>query len=157
MIEPELHLRPAAFDDWALLLSWRNDPVTRSGSHHAEPVREDHHKEWLKGVLEDPERKLFVALLRDEPVGSCRADHDAEAHELSWTVAPSARGRGIGTRMVKALAVAIGGRLRAEVKEGNPASGRIAVAAGLTLREQVGETLHYRNYEVRAGDGSASS
>ncbi|MCB9233557.1 MAG: GNAT family N-acetyltransferase [Bacteroidia bacterium] len=142
----EIVLRPATFADWEQLLAWRNDPVTRQSSHNVEPVREEVHRNWLKSVLENPDRKLFIALEGDEAVGTCRADLHGDVYELSWTIAPAARGRGIGKRMVQALAQQMGGRLRAEVLAGNPASGRIAEAAGLAFKEQVGDILHYANF-----------
>lgn len=146
MNEKNIEIREATLNDWALLLTWRNDPVTRKSSHNPEIVPDETHQNWLKAVLENPDRRLFIAYEGDEGVGTCRADHAEGVHELSWTVAPHARGRGMGKKMVLALAALIGGRLRAEVREGNPASGRIAEAAGMTFGEQNGNILHYRNY-----------
>jgi RimJ/RimL family protein N-acetyltransferase len=139
----QIVLRPATLDDAALLMDWRNDPRTRAASHHTEMVQKDRHLDWLRGVLANPDRQLFVALDDGEPVGTVRADLDDGIHEFSWTVAPGARGRGIGKRMVALLAGRIETPIRAEIKSGNTASIRIAEHAGMLLDRQEDGVLHY--------------
>jgi RimJ/RimL family protein N-acetyltransferase len=75
-----------------------------------------------------------------------RADRDPDGtcHELSWTVAPSARGRGLGISMVQLLLAEVSGPVRAEVKPGNPASVRIAEAAGMRFDCEREGVLHFR-------------
>ncbi|MEZ5776597.1 MAG: GNAT family N-acetyltransferase [Hyphomicrobiaceae bacterium] len=139
----EVTLRPAGLEDARLLLEWRNDPVTRSASHNGAPVGRAEHEAWLARSLADPGRRLYVAETAGEPVGTVRADRDGEAWELSWTVAPGARGRGLGTAMVVALARLLDGPVRAEVKAGNRSSARIAEAAGMVLVRTVDGVEHY--------------
>lgn len=147
-----LTLRPATMDDARLLLGWRNDAATRQASHGSAPVAWPDHQRWLAAVLADPRRQLWLACLGDEPVGTVRADAPAAdapgapdaAQVLSWTVAPAARGRGLGARMVRQLAARLPGPLRAEVREGNTASVRVARAAGLVPAGRQGEVLHFR-------------
>ncbi|MDB5887241.1 MAG: GCN5-related N-acetyltransferase, partial [Rhodocyclales bacterium] len=62
---------------------------------------------------------------------------------LSWTVAPDARGHGVGKRMLAALLQEVTGLVRAEVKIGNTASMRIAESAGLLLVREEGGVLYY--------------
>jgi RimJ/RimL family protein N-acetyltransferase len=141
-----LRLRPATVADAALLLAWRNDEATRQASHHTAAVTPQDHARWLDALLRNPARRLFVAEVNGEPVGSVRADRDPDGscHELSWTVAPSARGRGVGARMVRLLLAEVSGPVRAEVKPGNPASVRIAEAAGLRFDAEREGVLHFR-------------
>jgi len=136
-------LRSARMEDAELLLSWRNDPVTRSFSRNALPVDRTEHLEWLRRTLEDPARKLFIAEERGVPVGTVRADFDGRAHELSWTVAPEARGRSVGRRMVQLLVRRAGGPLRAQIKASNSASIRIAETAGMHLAGEREGMLQY--------------
>lgn len=82
---------------------------------------------WLIGVFGNPDRALYIAEEGGEPVGTVRMDGD----ELSWTVAPKSRGRGVGTRMVQA-AMDLGPRL-ATIKRDNISSQRIAEKAGFVL------------------------
>jgi RimJ/RimL family protein N-acetyltransferase len=124
-----MKLRPATLDDAALLLEWRNDLLTREASVNTEPVSWDSHVAWLRASLGNPRRKLLIAEI-ERPVGTVRIDYGEET-ELSWTVAPDARGRRLGKAMV--LAAVPEGQVIAHIKHDNVASQRIAEAAGFRL------------------------
>lgn len=136
-------LRSATIRDADLLLQWRNDPITRESSRNSNMVGEEEHVSWLRSVLEDPRRKLFIAEEAGLAVGTVRADWHNDLVELSWTVSAEARGRGVGKRMVKLLAEQISGPVCAEVKPGNMASVKIAEYAGMKLKEERNETLYF--------------
>lgn len=142
----DLRLRPATVADAALLLEWRNDEATRQASHNTGVVTPEDHARWLDALLRDPSRRLFIAEVNGDPVGSVRADRDPDGacHELSWTVAPAARGRGMGVRMVQLLLAEVSGPVRAEVKPGNQASVRIAEAAGLAFDVERNGVMHFQ-------------
>ncbi len=145
-------MRPATLGDADRLLAWRNDPAVRAASHSTGPVEAAGHRRWLERILADADRQLFIAEEDGVPVGSVRADADSGAGGgklLSWTVAPEARGRGVGKRMLAALLACLPGPVRAEVKVGNPASARIAAAAGLILDREAGGVLHFVRAEAR--------
>jgi len=137
-------LRPATLTDAALLLSWRNDPLTREASHNSSPVSADEHDRWLRARLDNPDCKLMVAEHDGMPMGTVRADRRDDGWELSWTLAPSARGKGLAKQMVAMLANSIGEPVRAEIKAGNLASIRIAEYAGMRLDRETDQVLHYR-------------
>ncbi len=136
-------LRPADLHDAALLFAWRNDPATRAASHHAAPLAWGTHLSWLQSALADPDRHLWIGELEGRPVGTVRAERCGGAWRLSWTVAPEARGCGVGRALVSRAAARLTGPLRAEVKLGNLASQRIAEAAGLAVRAEVDGVLYY--------------
>jgi RimJ/RimL family protein N-acetyltransferase len=137
-------LRLATLQDAKLLLAWRNDPQTRSASHDCREITLAEHLAWLNQLMGDSSRRLLIAEQGGVPVGSVRADKAIDgATELSWTVAPDARGRGIGRRMLAALLEELSGPVRAEVKIGNVASARIAESVGLCLIREDGGVLHY--------------
>jgi len=136
-------LRPASAADAALLLRWRNDPQTREASHNSSPVNAAEHQRWLQSRLDDPACLLMVAEHKGIPVGTARADRRDDCWELSWTVAPAARGKGLAKQMVALLANGISEPVRAEIKAGNAASMRIAEYAGLRLDHEVDQVLHY--------------
>jgi len=72
-----------------------------------------------------------------QPVGTIRSDYHLEenCYELSWTVAPEARGRGTGKWMVAILANQLHDKnIRAEVKSENIGSIKIAEYAGMKLQ-----------------------
>lgn len=125
-----MKLRPATIDDASLLLEWRNDPLTREASVNTDPVGWDGHVEWFRSSLTNPNRKLLVVEVNEEPVGTVRIDYGDET-EISWTVAPSARGRSLGKQMVQAALP--DGPVIAHIKRENIASQRIAQAAGFKL------------------------
>ena len=126
-----------------MLLEWRNDLSTREASHNTTSVSIGEHVEWLKRTLASENRKLYVAEIDGVPVGTVRADYENPGYELSWTVSPSKRGRGIGKEMVRLLANTISEPIRAEVKKGNIASMHIAKAAGMVVEREANGILYY--------------
>jgi RimJ/RimL family protein N-acetyltransferase len=139
----DLVLRRATIEDASLLLEWRNDRGTRNASHNTDEISRDDHLAWLERTLGDTTRQLFIAEERGSPVGTVRVDLDNGIHELAWTVAPNARGRGVARRMVAQVAAGIAGPIRAEVKVGNLASRRVAEHAGMQLQSESDGVLHY--------------
>ena len=125
-------LRPATMADAGLLLRWRNDPATRAASVNPAEVGRQEHLAWLEASLRSPTRTLLVAELDGAPVGTVRIDRGAET-ELSWTVAPGHRGKGLGKAMVQAAVPE--GDVVARIARDNAASQAIALAAGFTLEE----------------------
>ena len=148
MSEP-ITLRLTTIQDADLLLEWRNDPETRKASHNTAEVQRDEHVTWLSRTLSNPNRRLFVAEEDGVPVGTARADLSEGVWELSWTVAPNARGRGVAKRMVALLASQISEPIRAEVKAGNLASVRIAEHAGMKFDREANGVLHYARAALR--------
>ena len=138
----------AKIDDWKFLLDWRNDIETRKNSHNMELVEEANHKKWLNSILANENRQLFIAIENEIPVGTVRADFDntTDVFELSWTISPSYRGKGIGKEMVKLLADRLNAKIRAEIKKGNISSMRIAEFAGLTMKLEENGVLYYVNF-----------
>ena len=142
-------LRPATIQDADTLLDWRNDPATRKASHSTSRVGKEEHLAWLSEILNSNNRKLFVADENDAPVGTVRADFSEGAWELSWTVAPNARGRGVAKRMVALFAQQINEPIRAEIKTGNIASALIAESVGMVFIQEVEGVLHYRREAMK--------
>lgn len=143
-----LKLRRASSHDSQLLYEWRTDPGTRAASHQRGPIDFDAHVAWIRTALSDSRREIYIVESGGVPVGTVRVDHEADGCELSWTVAPEARGRGLGTRMVAMTAASITVAIRAEIKPDNPVSIRIAEAAGMRLDREDGGILHFRREAV---------
>jgi RimJ/RimL family protein N-acetyltransferase len=123
----------ARAEDAALLLKWRNDPKTRSFSRNSGKITVDEHSRWFSSSLKNPNRQIYLAEIDGNPVGTVRADFDGCFYELSWTVAPEARGRNIGKQMVSKLLEKLNGSVRAKVKKENLASIRIARYVGMSF------------------------
>ncbi len=126
-----MKLRPATMADAEQLHAWRNDDHTREMSVRSDEVPLADHLQWLASVIENPRRELLIAEVDDVPVGTVRLDHGDEV-EVSYTVAPNARGKGYGTTMVKMVAPM---NCVAAVQSNNAASQRILANAGFTLVE----------------------
>lgn len=132
-----MRARQATAADSALLLEWRNDPVTRQWSIDRSAVAPADHERWLASVLADPGRHLLV-VEAPTPVGVVRFDSCGEGEfEVSITVAPSARGRGIARPVLTAGHEWLRGeagptRVLARVRTGNAASWRLFEGAGYT-------------------------
>jgi RimJ/RimL family protein N-acetyltransferase len=127
-----LALRPAVGADAHLLLAWRNDPESRHASRETEVVPWPVHEAWLSRALASSDCVLRIAEARGKPVGVVRADRSATGWELSWTVAPEARGQSVGRRMLQKFVAELDGRLTAVVRKDNAASATIAAAVGFT-------------------------
>ncbi len=140
----KIRLRPATIEDADILLQWRNDLQTRRASFNTEEVTKEEHVSWLTKLLENPDRLLFIAEEDGVPVGTVRADLIDGAYELSWTVAPSSRGHGVGKTMVALAADLIASPILARIKAENKASARIAEFAGMKHDREVNGVLYYR-------------
>jgi RimJ/RimL family protein N-acetyltransferase len=142
--KPLLTFRPVTVDDYQLLLSWRNDPLTRQQSFQDHVISEAEHLQWLSMMLGRPDRHLWLVQRDGENVGVLRQDKLDGYCELSWTVSPQARGKGFGKQMVKQFADSLAGELRASIKPSNASSVKIALYAGFKLFQEEPEKLVYR-------------
>jgi len=132
-----LILRPVVYEDWEMLLSWRNDPITVANSTQSRAVPADEHRIWLKGKLANPKCAMYVAEVGKRPVGHLRFDigFDTEGKyaEVSVVIAPGARGQGRGTELLrKGCLEAVAHRYIAFIKPENQASVRAFFKAGFS-------------------------
>lgn len=148
-VHNKIKLRSAGSSDASFILRLRNDPKTRLFSHNTEEIDRKQHAKWLKEILKNKNRKVFIAESDKIPVGVVRADYVKDAYELSWTVAPEVRGHGVGKKMVSILAKRITKPLRAEVKVGNAGSIRIAESVGMKLDHEDNEILYFKRPAIK--------
>lgn len=138
-------LRQATIDDAPLLLFWRNDRETRKASHNTEVITPKEHKEWLKNTISNKEKQLYIYEELNTPVGTARIEIlGNNSCELSWTVAPEHRGRGVAKRMLENLMNVVECKqIFAEVKENNKASQRIAESIGMRFIRKKGDIIYF--------------
>lgn len=131
-LEYPLVLRRATMDDAEAIWHWRRAlPVTHFRIQSTLSLRE--HLLWFLGALGDTRRHLYVA--GDPSIAHLRLDLDDTRHAtVSIILAPEARGKGLGLRLLSLLASA--GRaaglseLVAEVHSANTASIALFRAGG---------------------------
>lgn len=128
MFRGRLSLRAADADDLERTFAWANDAGTRAGSFDSRPIDRQTHEAWFARAL-DGERRLFVAELDGRAVGLFRLDPPIDATadaEVGITVAPEARGAGLGAAILESgarLARGLGAtRLVARIRADNDAS-----------------------------------
>lgn len=123
-----LEVREATPSDADALLAWRNDPETLAWSRGHQPVARPIHESWLAAAIEDPDRLVLVVERAGRGLGTVRFDRVADATwEISITVAPENRGRGLASKILTvgegALHARAGvGTVLANVHEDNKAS-----------------------------------
>ena len=140
----DLQFRMATIDDADMLFQWRNDPETRKQSHNTDEVTYDSHVAWLKASLSNPNREIRIAELNGVAVGTVRLDTTNGECLLSWSVAPHARGKGIGKTMLKKTVDARKLPMRAEIKADNSSSKSMAEYAAMVLEREENGVLYYR-------------
>ncbi|WP_406640073.1 N-acetyltransferase family protein [Amycolatopsis sp. WGS_07] len=128
--------RDATEADAELLLAWRNDPATRKSSRSTGVIDLDAHLRWLRGVLAAPGRMLLVLEEAGKPVGTVRFDDEGGREwEVSITLAPESRGRGLSRAVLDAGERTLAARtdataVLAAVHEENAASAALFEHAG---------------------------
>ena len=133
-----LRYRPAAPEDSARQLAWRNDPAVRAASWQTEEVSAEVHARWFAGVLDHPLRTLLVIEGAEGPLGSIRFDGRGEEAEISVIVAAERRGGGAGSKAIRETSelflAAYPGleRIRAELRQDNARSAGAFRRAGFT-------------------------
>ncbi|MGO3740060.1 GNAT family N-acetyltransferase [Marinomonas foliarum] len=137
-------LRPAEMKDAETLFIWRNDLETRKASHNSDEVIFESHLIWLDASLSNPSKRLlWIAEVGGEAIGTCRADLAENVWELSWTIAPEARGKGFAHQMLSKLVHSFDEPLVAQVKGDNIVSMKVAERAGFVLDKQENGVLFY--------------
>jgi RimJ/RimL family protein N-acetyltransferase len=134
-----LELRPAEPGDEGLLLGWANDPDTRAASRAHEPIPAADHHRWLERRLTTPDdARIWIGETDGVPIGVVRVERRApDAFEVSITVAPDARGRGLARPLletgIRAARTAFGPvTILADILPGNVASVGLFTTAGFT-------------------------
>ncbi|MCY1346577.1 hypothetical protein D9M68_505310 [compost metagenome] len=120
-----MDLRKATIEDAKLLFDWRNDRQTREMSRDTLELPWEDHVGWLTNRLQRDDHGVYIAEINGVPVGTVRIDYD----EISYTVAPEQRRKGVGEAMLFEAKKAFGQKV-AEVKRENMASVKIAERAG---------------------------
>lgn len=135
----DLRIRFANRDDVCRLWEWANDPATRRNSFAAEPIPWATHEAWCVSRLSSADSRLWILELGGAPVGQIRYDRmAADMAQISFSIAPSFRGKNLGTTMLCLSADLAGRELGVEHVQGitfeeNLGSVKAFVKAGFEL------------------------
>ena len=98
----DIEIRSATMEDADRLLSWANDPITRSNSFNPDRIDPAGHVSWLRRVLADEDSLLLIGEYADDPIGQMRFDRIDGQILVSVGLAPGARGRSLGAPLILA-------------------------------------------------------
>jgi RimJ/RimL family protein N-acetyltransferase len=140
-----------------LLWEWANDPVTRQNSFNSAKIPWEEHSAWCQKKLADADYRLWIASNGgNAPVGCVRFDGKESEATISLTVAPNARGKGYGTKIIQQACDRLFAEsqfrlVHAYIKPENTVSVKVFEAAGFrydsdaVCKQQTG-----RHYTLRA-------
>lgn len=132
-----MKLRKAIFDDWEILLKWRNEPITRQNSFTQEEILEQDHKIWFSNSLINPYKEIYILEDNSIPVGTIRSDKTSHNdYILSWNISFNYRGKGYGTEILKLFLKNKKGKFIAKIKPENIASIKMVEKNEFSLLEK---------------------
>jgi len=101
--EEELDFHPVTEADFELLWVWANDPVTRANSFESSPIPWERHTDWCRAKMLDSACSFWTVTNTNlEKIGVVRFDCQGIASTISVSVAPAARGKGCGKKIIAA-------------------------------------------------------
>lgn len=107
----DLQLRPTSDSDCELFWEWANDANARAASFRNKAISWEHHAQWFKAKMEDPNAVLYTAMKQTAPnhcgppMGQVRYQIEGNRAVLSISLAAAFRGQGWGQKI---LTLAIG-------------------------------------------------
>lgn len=144
-----IEIRPADAGDSRSLFDWRNDPMTRAASVSTDEVAWSDHETWLAKTLGSRDHAIYIAELSGVPVGVVRFDSRAERTDVSISLSPLFRGRGLGPDVLAAAiaeydaATTMPLPLSATIRTENNASIRLFSALGFVEVRRDGDFVRY--------------
>lgn len=138
-----LFLRFATIEDAKDIFDWRNDPDTRANSFNKDEIDFESHMLWFGKRLGRENTLMYIMMNKDKKVGNIRIDIEGTTGEISYMIAPDARGKGYGKKILSLLEKTLSeseagkriNRLSGSVLKGNKASCKCFLANGYTQAE----------------------
>lgn len=141
----KIEIRDATINDAKILFEWANDPNTRQNSFNPEPIEWNNHISWLRKKLIDPLTKIYIFYYHHTLIATVRFDTNKNTI-IGITVAPSHRGLGLGTKILKIATnnfwINSNNEIFAYIKKDNIASQHIFEKAGFRfLKEDIANSI----------------
>ncbi len=137
-------IRQIKYDDWELLLEWRNHPSVREASISTSIIDVKEHKSYIKHLVDRDDRVQYLYVIDGIEAGYIRADYNEDGTELSYVINPRQQGKGYGKRMMAEYLKASPGSYYLHIKESNIASLKLAEANGFILESKKGDLIKLR-------------
>lgn len=149
-----IRIRPANEADANLLFSWRNDPGTQAASKSTAAISREDHDRWMKFSVQQgyPQHLVMMAETDAGSIGVVRFDatSDTMKFDVSITIAPKMRNKGIADRVLRqACSYMEEFTLDAEIKKENAASRRVFEDCGFEEIARDDAYLKFRREPVR--------
>lgn len=136
-----MKFRAVNLTDTGSLFEWRNSPAIWRYYLNPRAVSADEHEKWFNSIISHPTKKIYIALVEDQPAGYIRFDVISPSIiELSWCLAQKFHGKGLGKRLLreglKANPFPQIKQINAIIHNDNLASVKIAESNGFKLTEK---------------------
>jgi RimJ/RimL family protein N-acetyltransferase len=134
--------RTATLGDAAILLTWRNNPITRKFSINSEPIPDNQHLEWFKARLERTHfEPFFLYEVEFKAIGMIRFD-------FASGTANKFDGNGFGRKILNLACATLFDlnpdyTIVASVHKQNFVSQKLFAGAGFELLPSVGNFLNF--------------
>jgi UDP-2,4-diacetamido-2,4,6-trideoxy-beta-L-altropyranose hydrolase len=102
IMQPSMHVRPAASTDAEMLWHWRNDPAVRAVSLQSEPIALADHQQWLATQLVDDDAIILIGQVEAQSIGVVRYSIGDGVARVSIQLAPDVVGGGLGGALLAA-------------------------------------------------------
>ncbi len=140
----DLSLRQASTLDLQNLFDLRNHSQVREQSHDSDIISFEEHQDWFRKALENNSKQILIAQKKSDFIGMVRLDFIDGAYLMSWAVHPEFQGCGFGKEMVSIVSKTVDNTLRAEIKQDNFSSIKIAEYIGMKLINKIEGILFYQ-------------
>lgn len=137
-------LEKIQYNDWELLLKWRNNEAVRNNSKNEEPIEEEQHKEYILDLIKSSDKNQYFYVVNSKKIGYIREDRYKNHKELSYVVSPDQQGKGYGIRMIAKYLEFNKGTFICHIKEDNIASIKAVERNGFHLSDKQNDMLEYK-------------
>lgn len=145
--------RNASLGDAAVLLEWRNSPISRKFSQNSELVKIEDHLEWFLDRLGRIRLEPFFMFEQDHKlVGMSRLDFEFQSEDefvISILVDPNQLSKGIGTKILNITCETLfnlhpNHTIVAKIHKGNLISQKLFANAGFELQNPIGDFVNFK-------------
>jgi UDP-2,4-diacetamido-2,4,6-trideoxy-beta-L-altropyranose hydrolase len=99
--EQNYSLRLATINDTEITYQWANDPAIRKFSFNHDFISLENHIGWFSKKINSSACFYFIMTKEATPIGSIRFDIDQHIATISYLLAPTFHGKGLGTILLK--------------------------------------------------------